>query len=93
MEEMEVKTTEFDPITEDTEVGTEVVKTEGRSFLGLGMLIGSGLTLAAIVGGRKLKTMWYEHRAKKEPPEVEAEVIVEDSEEDLEDEDPEDDGD
>lgn len=93
MEEMEVKTTELDPIVEDTEIGTEVEETKGCSFLGLGMLIGSGLTLAAIVGGRKLKMMWDDRRARKEPPEVEAEVVVEDSEEELEDDDPEDDGD
>ncbi len=33
---------------------------------GLAMLIGSGLTLAAVAGGRLAKKAWDKHKAKKE---------------------------
>lgn len=77
--EMEVKATGLEPVVD--EVGTEVGETTGssRSGIGLGLLIGSGLTLAAIVGGKKLKEMWAERRARKEQPEVVDAEIVESS--------------
>lgn len=35
------------------------------------MLIGSGLTLAAIAAGKAIKKAWLKHKAKKEATEVE----------------------
>lgn len=45
-----------------------IEKTTGRSGMGTGlaMLIGGGLTLAVIVGGKKLRKVWLNHKAKKE---------------------------
>ncbi len=38
----------------------------GRNFgIGLGLLIGSGLTLAAVAGVNKLRKVWRNHKAKK----------------------------
>lgn len=54
MEEMEVR-------TEDLEVvETNDKEANGSSGIGVGlaMLIGSGLTLAAIAGGKKLINLW-----------------------------------
>ena len=55
-------------------VNEEIVETEEteeipeRSGIGTGwaMLIGSGLTLAAIAAGKKAKKVWADHKAKKE---------------------------
>lgn len=49
------------------------------SGVGIGMLIGSGLTVAAIVVGKKLKGLYDKHKAKKEqnPKVVDAEVVEE----------------
>lgn len=46
----------------------EVEETIERSGLGTGwaMLIGSGLTLAAIAAGKKAKEVWLKRKAKKE---------------------------
>lgn len=82
MEEMEVKTNELEPVVDEVETAVEETTGSGsRSGIGLGMLIGSGLTLAAIVGGKKLKEMWAERRARKEQPEAVDAEIVESSEE------------
>lgn len=77
MEEMEVR-------TEDLEVvETNDKEANGSSGIGVGlaMLIGSGLTLAAIAGGKKLINLWAYHKAKKDQMEVDVEII-EDSEDD-----------
>lgn len=49
---------------------------------GLAMLIGSGITLAVIAGGKKLKKMWDKRKAEKEvqvvavePDEVEVQEV------------------
>ena len=50
-------------------VAEEIIeKTTGRSGMGTGlaMLIGGGLTLAVIVGGKKLREVWLNRKAKKE---------------------------
>lgn len=60
MEEMEVR-------TEDLEVvETNDKEANGSSGIGVGlaMLIGSGLTLAAIAGGKKLINLWADHKAR-----------------------------
>lgn len=46
----------------------EIAETEERSGIGmvLAMIIGSGVTLAAFAGGKKLKKLWNEHKNKKE---------------------------
>ena len=55
----------------------EVEETFERSGIGTGwaMLIGSGLTLAAIAAGKKAKKMWQDHKAKKETLEEDIPVI------------------
>ena len=60
MEENENMETEV--MIEESE-GTE--KSSGMRT-GLAMLIGSGLTLAAIAGGKKLKKVWDNRKIKKE---------------------------
>ena len=60
MEENEIMETEV--MIEESE-GTE--KSSGMGT-GLAMLIGSGLTLAAIAGGKKLKKVWDNRKIKKE---------------------------
>ena len=62
---------EIETIEEEVEENFE------RSGIGTGwaMLIGSGLTLAAIAAGRKAKKMWQDHKAKKEMLEEDAPVI------------------
>ena len=54
---------------ENREMTTELVESEesGRTGLGTGlaMLIGSGLTLAAVAGVRKARKVWKNHKAKK----------------------------
>ncbi|MDD3204206.1 MAG: hypothetical protein PHS74_00500 [Lachnospiraceae bacterium] len=60
MEENENMETEV--MIEESE-GTE--KSSGMGT-GLAMLIGSGLTLAAIAGGKKLKKVWDNRKIKKE---------------------------
>lgn len=62
---------------EDTD--EEIEETPERSGIGTGwaMLIGSGLTLAAIAAGKKAKKMWQDHKTKKEQPTEEPPVIIE----------------
>lgn len=65
---------------ERTEMTTmEEIETNEDSGMGTGlaMLIGSGLTLAAIVGGKKLKKAWDKRKAKKEKEVVDSEVVYE----------------
>lgn len=63
----------------EEEVITGVVKHGGHSSLGVtaALLIGSGVTAAVIVGGKKLKTMWADRKSKKEgeTADIDAEVI------------------
>lgn len=59
---------------EEPTVTVEVEETTGLST-GLAMLIGSGLTLAAIAGGKKLKKIWENHKAKKSGVTDEDDVI------------------
>lgn len=77
MEEMEVRTEDLE------DVETNDKEADGSSGIGVGlaMLIGSGLTLAAIAGGKKLINLWADHKAKKDQMEVDVEII-EDSEDD-----------
>lgn len=85
-EEMEM-TTELEPVEEEE---MELKESSGIGT-GLAMLIGSGLTLAAIAGGRKLMKMWADHKAKKEQSEVTVEIFDDfeddDDESDLEEDD------
>lgn len=68
---------ELTPYEEENE---EIMETNERSGMGTGlaMIIGSGLTLAAIAGGKKLKKLWDKHKTKKEQSEV---IIVDSTEE------------
>lgn len=68
---------------EDTE---EIEETTERSGIGTGwaMLIGSGLTLAAIAAGKKAKKVWQNYKAKKEQPEEDPVFIEAESDEDQE---------
>lgn len=62
----------------EEEIITDVVKHEGHSSLGVtaALLIGSGVTVAVIVGGKKLKKIWAERKAEKEDSVlVDAEVV------------------
>lgn len=61
----------------EEEVITDVVKQRGHSSLGVtaALLIGSGVTVAVIVGGKKLKRILADRKTKKEDESVEAEVI------------------
>lgn len=71
MEEMEVRTEDLEVVESN---GEETNEGSGIG-VGLAMLIGSGLTLAAIAGGKKLMNMWADYKAKKEQNEVEAEIF------------------
>lgn len=64
-----METMELTPYEEENE---EIMETNERSGMGTGlaMIIGSGLTLAAIAGGKKLKKLWDKHKTKKEQSEV-----------------------
>lgn len=46
----------------------ENMETNERSGIGTGlaMVIGGGLTLAAVAGAKKIKELWLKHREKKE---------------------------
>lgn len=69
-EEME-KVTDLKPVEESAEICENY---EGYSIsTGLAMLIGSGLTLAAIAGGMKLKKVWKAYKSKKEQEIIDAE--------------------
>lgn len=72
MEEKELMT--FEEIEDNTE---EIEETPERSGIGTGwaMLIGSGLTLAAIAAGKKAKKAWLNYKAKKERLEEEPVVL------------------
>lgn len=61
----------------EEEVITDVVKRRGHSSMGVtaALLIGSGVTVAVIVGGKKLKTIWADRKSKREAEPVDAEVI------------------
>ena len=64
-----LETMELTPYEEENE---EIMESNERSGMGTGlaMIIGSGLTLAAIAGGKKLKKLWDKHKTKKEQSEV-----------------------
>lgn len=64
-----METMELTPYEEENE---EIMETNEHSGMGTGlaMIIGSGLTLAAIAGGKKLKKLWDKHKTKKEQSEV-----------------------
>ena len=47
------------------EVPEMINEASSVSGVGLGVLIGSGLTLAAIAGGKKLWSVWKKHKASK----------------------------
>ena len=77
MENEELMTME--EVTEESE-GTE---TRSGMGTGLAMLIGGGLTLAAIAGGKKLKKVWKNHKVKTELEKV----MEEDTDDDFVDKD------
>lgn len=60
-----LETMELMPCEEGDE---EIMESNEHSSMGTGlaMVIGGGLTLAAIAGGKKLKKLWDKHRTKKE---------------------------
>lgn len=64
-----LETMEFTPYEEKNE---EIMESNERSGMGTGlvMIIGSGLTLAAIAGGKKLKKLWDKRKAQKGQSEV-----------------------
>lgn len=72
-----LETMELTPHEEENE---EIMESNERSGMGTGlaMIIGSGLTLAAIAGGKKLKKLWDKHKTKKEQSEV---IIIDSAEE------------
>lgn len=78
-------------VTETTELASveDTVEEESSSGVGTGlaMLIGSGLTLAVIAGGMKLRKVWRIRRAERELRDMDAEM--DDYVEDEEDEDAE----
>lgn len=63
MEEKELMT------TENNETIEEEVEVSSGLGTGLAILIGSGLTLAAVAGGRKLKKMWKTRKTEEESTE------------------------
>lgn len=71
---------ELTPYEEENE---EIMETNERSGMGTGlaMILGSGLTLAAIAGGKKLKKLWQERKTKKDK----SDVIIVDSVEEVAD--------
>lgn len=71
---------ELTPYEEENE---EIMETNERSGMGTGlaMILGSGLTLAAIAGGKKLKKLWQERKTKK----GQSDVIIVDSVEEVAD--------
>lgn len=71
---------ELTPYEEENE---EIMETNECSGMGTGlaMILGSGLTLAAIAGGKKLKKLWQEHKTKK----GQSDVIIVDSVEEVAD--------
>lgn len=74
---------ELTPYEEENE---EIMETNERSGMGTGlaMILGSGLTLAAIAGGKKLKKLWQERKTKKDKSDViivnSVEEVADDSE-------------
>lgn len=71
-------------VNEEIEDTEEIEEIPERSGIGTGwaMLIGSGLTLAAIAAGKKAKKAWLNYKAKKERPAEDAivEVVPEEDE-------------
>ena len=82
--------TEIMELTPYEEENEEIMESDERSGMGTGlaMIIGSGLTLAAIAGGKKLKKLWDKHKTKKEQSDVSVvnstEVAADDSEDEEE---------
>lgn len=76
-----LETMELTPYEEENE---EIMESNERSGMGTGlaMIIGSGLTLAAIAGGKKLKKLWDKHKTKKEQSEA---IIIDSTEEAADD--------
>lgn len=64
-----LETMELTPYEEENK---EIMESNERSGMGMGlaMIIGSGLTLAAIAGGKKLKKLWDKHKTTKEQSDV-----------------------
>ena len=71
-----LETMELTPCEEENEVIMEMNESSGMGT-GLAIILGSGLTLAAIAGGKKLKKIWDKYRSKKEQAGV---IIVESTE-------------
>lgn len=77
-------------VNEEIEDTEEIEEIPERSGIGTGwaMLIGSGLTLAAIAAGKKAKKAWLNYKAKKEQPADDAIVVEVVPEEDADEEQP-----
>lgn len=60
-----LETMELVPYEEENE---EIMETNENSGMGTGlaMILGGGLTLVAIAGGKKLKKLWDKRKAQKE---------------------------
>lgn len=70
----ETKLTEVNEEIEGTEEIEEIPESSGIGT-GWAMLIGSGLTLAAIAAGKKAKKLWQACKARKEPSAEETVII------------------
>lgn len=73
---------EMQPCEEEKEEIMESNEHSGKGTV-LAMMIGGGLTLAAVAGGRKLKELWNKRKSKKEQTddfiETDAYEVVNDS--------------
>lgn len=80
-----LETMELTPCEEENE---EIMEANERSGMGTGlaMIIGGGLTLAAIAGGKKLKKLWDKRKTEKERSRVIILESTEDVADDSEDE-------
>lgn len=58
----------LEEVSSEPEVAFAAEESGGNSGIGTGvaMLIGSGLTVAAIAAGNKIRSAWKKHKAKKE---------------------------
>lgn len=76
-------------VLEEVEVNNEPEVTEeekSNSGFGLGVLIGSALTMAGIAGVKAVRKVIAKHKAKKDIPTVVGEVVDDDATIDVSDE-------
>lgn len=77
MMENENMTTEIIEEIADTEVVEEITKSASGSNMGIGLLIGSAVTLAAIAIGKVVKKGIDVLKAKKKPKKITRPVVTE----------------